>query len=90
VILAWRFGTRLDEETTIKPKPMVEIGGRPFWHIISLRMGLPISSSAVAWVTKLGVQLLHMSDVTDMRFNQMHVHCGYAEPGHVDRYVRKG
>jgi len=45
VILAGGFGTRLDEETTIKPKPMVEIGGRPIlWHImkLSLRMGLII------------------------------------------------
>jgi len=36
-VILWRFGTRLDEETTIKPKPMVEIGGRPIlWHIMKL------------------------------------------------------
>jgi len=51
-------------------------------------MGLPISSSAVVtWVTKLRSILpttSYMSDVTfDMRFNQMHVHCGYAEPWRV-------
>ena len=51
VLLAGGFGTRLREETVIRPKPMVEIGGRPIlWHIMKLysHHGIQISSFAVA------------------------------------------
>lgn len=92
VILAGGLGTRLSEETTIKPKPMVEIGGRPvLWHIMKIYSAHGINDFIICcgykgYVIKeyFANYFLHMSDVTfDMRFNQMNVHCGYAEPWRV-------
>ncbi|MEW5857879.1 MAG: glucose-1-phosphate cytidylyltransferase [Cyanobacteriota bacterium] len=92
VILAGGLGTRLTEETTIKPKPMVEIGGRPvLWHIMKIYAAHGINDFIICcgykgYVIKeyFANYFLHMSDVTfDMRFNQMNVHCGYAEPWRV-------
>lgn len=92
VILAGGLGTRLSEETAVKPKPMVEIGGRPIlWHIMKLYSAHGINDFVICCGYKGFVikeyfanYFLHMSDVTfDMRFNQMNVHCGYAEPWRV-------
>lgn len=89
VILAGGFGTRLSEETSIKPKPMVEIGGRPvLWHIMKIYSAYGINDFIIC-CGYMGYKIkeyfanyfLHMSDVTfDMRFNQMNTLCGYAEP----------
>jgi len=92
VILAGGLGTRLSEETTLKPKPMVEIVGRPIlWHIMKIYSASGINDFIICcgykgYVIKeyFANYFLHMSDITfDMRFNQMNVHCGYAEPWRV-------
>ena len=92
VLLAGGLGTRISEETSIKPKPMVEIGGRPIlWHIMKIYSAHGINDFVICcgykgYVIKeyFANYFLHMSDVTfDMRFNQMNVHFGYAEPWRV-------
>jgi glucose-1-phosphate cytidylyltransferase len=92
VILAGGLGTRLSEETSVRPKPMVEIGGKPIlWHIMKIYASHGINEFIICcgykgYVIKeyFANYFLHMSDVTfDMRFNQMSVHCGYAEPWRV-------
>lgn len=92
VILAGGYGTRLSEETTVKPKPMVEIGGRPIlWHIMKIYAAHGINNFIICcgykgYIIKeyFANYFLHMSDITfDMRFNQMSVHRGYAEPWRV-------
>ena len=92
VILAGGLGTRLSEETSVRPKPMVEIGGKPIlWHIMKIYSAHGINEFIICcgykgYVIKeyFANYFLHMSDVTfDMRFNQMNVHSGYAEPWRV-------
>jgi glucose-1-phosphate cytidylyltransferase len=92
VILAGGLGTRLSEETSVRPKPMVEIGGKPvLWHIMKIYSSHGINEFIICcgykgYVIKeyFANYFLHMSDVTfDMRFNQMNVHSGYAEPWRV-------
>jgi len=92
VILAGGLGTRLSEETSIKPKPMVEIGGQPIlWHIMKIYSAHGVNDFIVCcgykgYVIKeyFANYFLRMSDVTfDMRFNQMNIHAGNAEPWRV-------
>jgi len=92
VILAGGLGTRISEETTIKPKPMIEIGGRPIlWHIMKMYSHHGIHDFVVCcgykgYVIKeyFANYFLHMSDVTfDMEHNRMEVHQQKAEPWRV-------
>lgn len=92
VILAGGLGTRISEETHLKPKPMVEIGGKPIlWHILKTYSAHGVNDFIICcgykgYVIKeyFANYFLHMSDVTfDMVDNQMHVHHRYAEPWRV-------
>jgi glucose-1-phosphate cytidylyltransferase len=92
VILAGGLGTRISEETSTKPKPMVEIGGRPIlWHIMKIFGAHGINDFVVCCGYKgylikeyFANYFLHMSDVTfDMEHNKMEVHQKYAEPWRV-------
>lgn len=92
VILAGGMGTRLAEETDIKPKPMIEIGGKPIlWHIMKVYSTYGINDFVIClgykgYVIKeyFSNYFLHMSDVTfDMARNQMEVHNNQAEPWRV-------
>jgi glucose-1-phosphate cytidylyltransferase len=92
VILAGGLGTRISEETGVRPKPMIEIGGRPIlWHIMKLYSVHGIREFIIC-VGYRGYMIkeyfanyfLHMSNVTfDMQSNQMEVHEKYAEPWRV-------
>jgi glucose-1-phosphate cytidylyltransferase len=89
VILAGGLGTRLSEETATRPKPMVEIGGRPIlWHILKMYSHHGINDFVICcgykgYIIKeyFANYFLHMSDVTiDMRSNHIEVHQKRAEP----------
>jgi len=92
VLLAGGLGTRISEETSTKPKPMVEIGGKPIlWHIMKIYGAHGVTDFIICcgykgYIIKeyFANYFLHMSDVTfDMENNQMHVHQRYAEPWRV-------
>jgi glucose-1-phosphate cytidylyltransferase len=92
VILAGGFGTRFSEETDLKPKPMIEIGGKPIiWHIMKIYSAHGVNDFVIClgykgYVIKEYFQnyFLHMSDVTfDIRKNTMEVHHAHAEPWRV-------
>jgi len=92
VILAGGFGTRLSEETDLKPKPMIEIGGKPIlWHIMKIYSAHGINDFVICcgykgYVIKeyFANYFLHMSDVTfDMQNNEMEIHHNKAEPWRV-------
>ena len=92
VILAGGLGTRISEETHLKPKPMIEIGGKPIlWHILKLYSSHGVNDFVICcgyrgYVIKeyFANYFLHMSDVTfDMQTNRMEVHEKKAEPWRV-------
>jgi glucose-1-phosphate cytidylyltransferase len=92
VILAGGLGTRISEETYLKPKPMIEIGGKPIlWHIMKIYSSHGINDFVICcgykgYVIKeyFANYFLHMSDVTfDMASNKMDVHQRNAEPWRV-------
>lgn len=89
VILAGGFGTRISEETNIKPKPMIEVGGKPIlWHIMKIYSAHGINDFIICcgykgYVIKeyFANYFLHMSDVTfNMAANEMQVHQQHVEP----------
>jgi len=89
VILAGGLGTRISEETHLKPKPMIEIGGKPIlWHILKMYSAHGVNDFVICcgykgYVIKeyFANYFLHMSDVTfDMASNRMEVHHQKAEP----------
>ena len=89
VILAGGLGTRIGEESHLKPKPMIEIGGMPIlWHIMKIYSAHGINDFIVCcgykgYIIKeyFANYFLHMSDVTfDMANNKMQVHQASAEP----------
>ncbi|MEN6414747.1 MAG: glucose-1-phosphate cytidylyltransferase [Veillonellales bacterium] len=90
VILAGGFGTRISEESHLKPKPMVEIGGRPIlWHIMKIYSSYGFNDFVICLGYKgycikeyFAHYFLHESDVTfDFRMsNQQYVHHNHAEP----------
>jgi glucose-1-phosphate cytidylyltransferase len=89
VILAGGLGTRISEETHLKPKPMIEVGGKPIlWHILKMYSAHGVNDFVICcgykgYVIKeyFANYFLHMSDVTfDMADNRMVVHHQKAEP----------
>lgn len=92
VILAGGLGTRISEETHLKPKPMIEIGGKPIlWHILKMYSSHGVNEFVICcgykgYIIKeyFANYFLHMSDVTfDMASNRMEVHHRHAEPWRV-------
>ena len=92
VILAGGLGTRISEESHLKPKPMIEIGGRPIlWHIMKIYSHYGINEFVIClgykgYIIKeyFANYFLHMSDVTfDIAENRIEVHERYAEPWRV-------
>ncbi len=89
IILAGGYGTRISEESHLKPKPMIEIGGRPIlWHILKIYSHHGINDFIICLGYKgylikeyFANYFLHASDVTiDMRTNQTEIHQHHAEP----------
>jgi glucose-1-phosphate cytidylyltransferase len=89
VILVGGLGTRLSEETTIKPKPMVEIGGNPIlWHIMKIYSHYGFNDFIICLGYKgymikeyFANYFLHMSDVTiDIKNNKIEIHQSFSEP----------
>jgi glucose-1-phosphate cytidylyltransferase len=92
VILAGGMGTRLSEETSLRPKPMLEIGGRPIlWHIMKIYSAHGVDEFIICCGYKgyaikeyFANYFLHSSDVTfDISHNRMEVHQQFAEPWRV-------
>src|SRR5208282_5095011 len=89
VILSGGLGTRISEETILRPKPMIEIGGKPIlWHIMKIYSAYGIYDFIICLGYKgymikeyFANYFLHMSDVTiDLSQNQVNIHNSYSEP----------
>ena len=89
VLLAGGIGSRLSEETTVKPKPLIEIGGKPIlWHIMKIYSHYGINEFVICCGYKgymikeyFANYFLHMSDVTfDFKNDKMQIHKKFAEP----------
>ena len=89
VILAGGLGTRISEESALKPKPMIEIGNKPIlWHILKIYSHYDINDFIICcgykgYIIKeyFANYFLHTSDVTfDMKDNSMQIHHKYTEP----------
>jgi len=92
VILAGGLGSRISEESHLRPKPMIEIGGKPIiWHVMKIYSHFGISDFVIClgykgYIIKeyFANYFLHMSDVTfDMAENRMQIHDQHAEPWRV-------
>jgi glucose-1-phosphate cytidylyltransferase len=92
VILAGGYGTRLSEETGVRPKPMVEVGEQPIlWHIMKIYAAYGINDFVICCGYKghmikqyFANYFLNMSDITfDMKSNKMEVHRNHTEPWRV-------
>ncbi|MCX4159956.1 MULTISPECIES: glucose-1-phosphate cytidylyltransferase [Paraburkholderia] len=92
VLLAGGLGTRISEETSVRPKPMVEVGGKPIlWHIMKIYAAHGLTDFIVCCGYKgylikeyFANYFLHMSDVTiDLAKNSLEVHQKKAEPWRV-------
>lgn len=92
VLLAGGLGTRLSEETSLRPKPMIEVGGKPvLWHILKIYSHYGINDFVICLGYKgymikeyFANYFLHTSDVTfDIKNNAMEVHHRHAEPWRV-------
>ena len=92
VILAGGLGTRISEETHLKPKPMIEIGGKPIlWHVMKIYSAHGVNDFIICCGYKgylikeyFANYFLHMSDITfDMVNNRMEVHQQHVEPWRV-------
>jgi glucose-1-phosphate cytidylyltransferase len=92
VILAGGLGTRISEESQVRPKPMIEIGGKPIlWHIMKIYTAHGLNDFIICLGYKgylikeyFANYFLHMSDVTfDLSSNRMEVHEKFAEPWRV-------
>jgi glucose-1-phosphate cytidylyltransferase len=92
VILAGGYGTRISEESQIRPKPMAEVGGRPIlWHILKIYAAHGIADFVICCGYKAAMikdyfanYFLHSADVTfDLRTNSMEIHRAVAEPWRV-------
>jgi len=89
VILAGGLGTRISEETSVRPKPMIEIGGRPLlWHIMKIYSAHGVNDFVIClgykgYVVKeyFANYFMHLSDVTiDLTTNSVEIHQNYCEP----------
>ncbi len=92
VILAGGYGTRISEESAVRPKPMVEIGGKPIlWHVMKIYSAYDINDFIICCGYKgymikeyFANYFLHMTDVTfDMKNNKTEIHQNGAEPWRV-------
>ena len=96
VILAGGYGTRISEESHLRPKPMVEVGGMPLLHIMKIYSSFGLNDFIICCGYKGYVikeyftnYLLHMSDVTvDLQNSTLETHRNLAEPWRVTLWIQ--